>query len=76
MTTQVATLLPVRSLSDLQQEWRVLAFRPNGSGAWVWHLPPDDVRLLATMRREELLISAHRRDADGTRLLAKVRSRK
>jgi hypothetical protein len=74
--TQVSTFTPIRQLSDLTQEWGVLAFRPNGSGAWLWHLPPEDVRLLATMRSDALIVSAHRRDGDGTRLLAKLKERR
>ncbi len=76
MTTQVSTLLPVRELSDLKQEWRVLAFRPNGSGSWQWYLSPTEIKVLDTLRRDGMLVSAHRRDGDGTRLLAKVRGKK
>jgi len=74
--TQVSTFMPARQISDLTREWRVLAFRPNGSGAWQWNLPLEEVRVLATMRSDGLIVSAHRRDGDGTRLLAKLKERR
>ena len=74
-TTQVTTLWPVSSLTELRHEWRILAFRPNGSGAWQWSIGPDDVRALQPLVRDGSLITAHRRDGDGTRLVAKVAGR-
>lgn len=70
-------MLPAFQLTDLgSHEWRVLAFRPNGSGAWVWNITPVEVRVLGTMRNDGLIVSAHRRDGDGTRLLAKLKERR
>ncbi len=74
-TTQVSTLWPVSSLTELKHEWRVLAFRPNGSGAWHWNIGPDAVRAHQQLVREGSLITAHRRDGDVTRLVAKVAGR-
>lgn len=75
MTVQVTTMFPVTRLSDLTQEWRVIAFRPNGDGEWRWYLDPLETRSAKTMIADRTLISAQRRDRDGTRLLAKVRGK-
>lgn len=76
MTTQICTLLPVSNLSDLKHEWRVMAFRPNGSGFWDWNINLLDVSSFHSMLRDGLIVSVQRRDPDGTRLLAKVKGRK
>lgn len=74
-TKQVSTLVPVSSLTELGHEWRILAFRPNGAGSWQWTIGPDDIRTLQPLVREGTLITAHRRDGDGTRIVAKVAGR-
>ena len=74
---QVSTMWPASKLTDLgAHEWRVLAFRPNGSGKWEWNITPLEVRVLDTMRKDGMIVSAHRRDGDGTRLLAKLKDRR
>lgn len=76
MTEQVTTMLPVTSLPQLGLEWRVLAFRPNNSGVWNWNINSLEVQVYQKMVSDGLIVAAHRRDADGTRLLAKVKKRK
>jgi hypothetical protein len=74
---QVTTMWPVSKLTDLSpSEWRVLAFRANGSGVWHWYIDPSEMHVLSAMRKDEVLVSAHRRDGDGTRLLGKLKDRK
>ena len=74
---QVTTMWPVSQLTDLSpSEWRVLAFRPNGSGVWHWYIDPSERHVLSAMGKNEVLGSAHRRDGDGTRLLAKLKDRR
>lgn len=75
MTTQVSTLQPVKQLLDLTHEWRVVAFRPRGDGAWDWHLDRLEVLAFKKMVDDGLIVSAHRRDGDGTRLLAKLKGK-
>lgn len=75
-STQVSTLLPVSALTQLGHDWRILAFRPNGAGAWQWHIEPADVRALQGLVKDGTIITAHRRDGDGTRIVAKVAGRK
>lgn len=75
MTVQVTTMFPVTKLSELGREWRVIAFRPNGDGEWRWYLDPLETRSARTMIADRTIISAQRRDRDGTRLLAKVRGK-
>ena len=75
MTVQVTTMFPVTKLSELNLEWRVIAFRPNGDGEWRWYLDPIETRAVKSMISDRTIISAHRRDRDGTRLLAKVRNK-
>lgn len=72
MTTQVSTMQGISSLTELKSEWRVLAFRPNGAGAWQWHINGFDIAALQPLVRDGSVITAHRRDGDGTRLVAKV----
>lgn len=76
MVTQVSTLMPVASLSELKEEWRVLAFRPNGHGEWRWYVKLPERGVLQKMISDNIVICAHRRDGDGTRMLAKVKARK
>lgn len=75
MTQQVSTLMPVRSLADLKYEWGIMAFRPNGHGEWRWYLQPDEIRTYTTMVSEGFVVSAHRRDGDGTRIVAKLKGK-
>jgi hypothetical protein len=74
---QVTTMWPVSKLTDLSpSEWRVLAFRANGLGVWHWYIDPSEMHVLNAMRKDDVLVSAHRRDGDGTRLLGKLKERK
>ena len=75
-TVQVNTLQSVSSLTELGHDWRILAFRPNGSGAWQWAIEPSDARALQGLVKDGTIITAHRRDGDGTRIVAKVAGRK
>lgn len=75
MVTQVSTLVPTKSLSALGHEWRVLAFRPNGQGEWRWYITPLERDTLQKMITDKTIITAHRRDGDGTRLLGKVKGK-
>lgn len=64
-----------QSITDLGQEWRVVAFRPNRSGTWFWHLKRDDQLILRDAVSGGDIVTVHRRDEDGTRLLAKMAAR-
>jgi len=72
MTTQISTLWPVGGLSDLNYEWKVLAFRPNGHGEWRWYIKGTELHVLASMKSDGLVVTTQRRDGDGTRLLGKM----
>lgn len=63
------------SMGDLCQEWRVVAFRPNRSGTWYWELKRDEQMMLRDAVSNGEVVTVHRRDADGTRLLAKMAAR-
>jgi hypothetical protein len=76
MTTKITTTLPIGSLLDLQYEWKVIAFRDNGEGEWRWNIEPMEVRTFKQMVEEGHIVSVHRRDSDGTRLLARLRSKR
>jgi hypothetical protein len=67
--------MPIGSLLDLKHEWKVIAFRKNGEGDWHWNIEPMEVRTFKDMVTSGHIVSVHRRDADGTRMLAKVRGR-
>ena len=75
MSSKVNTILPVGSLLDLKQEWKVVAFRKNGEGDWHWSIDPSEIRTFRDMIDAGNIISVHRRDSDGTRMLAKVKGR-
>lgn len=75
MVNQVTTMTPVSLLADLKHEWRVIAFRPNNLGEWRWYITPLEREAYTSMVQNKIIISAHRRDRDGTRLLAKVRGK-
>lgn len=63
------------SMADLCQEWRVVAFRPNRSGTWYWELKRDEQMMLRDAVSGGEVVTVHRRDEDGTRLLAKMAAR-
>jgi len=74
MSAQVATVLPIGSLLDLKHDWKVIAFRKNGEGNWHWNIDPMEVRTFKDMVDCGHIISVHRRDEDGTRIIARLRS--
>jgi hypothetical protein len=75
MSSKVNTILPIGSLLDLKHEWKVVAFRKNGEADWHWNIDRAEVRSFKDMVTSGHIVSVHRRDADGTRMLAKVRGR-
>lgn len=75
MTTQVSTLQPVKQLLLLTHEWRVIAFRPRDDGTWQWNIDRLEVPTYKKMVEEGVIVSVHRRDADGTRLLVKLKGK-
>ncbi len=76
MSNKVTAMASIGSLLDLKHEWRVIAFRPNNEGEWRWNIDPVEVRTFREMVDAGNIVSVHRRDPDGTRLLAHVRGGK
>jgi len=76
MSNRITVVMPVASLLDLKYEWRVIAFRPTAEGDWRWNIEPAEIRTFREMVDAGNIVSVHRRDPDGTRLLARLRSRK
>jgi hypothetical protein len=76
MSNRITAVMPVGSLLDLKYEWRVIAFRPNNEGEWRWNIEPTEIRTFREMVDAGNIVSVHRRDSDGTRLLAQLRRQK
>lgn len=75
MSNKVTTMVPVDRLTDLGHDWRVIAFRPDGSPTWNWNINFEEVRIFQQSVRDMIVTTAQRRDPDGTRLLARLASK-
>lgn len=69
---RITTMETINAIDQISHEWRVVAFRPNGDGAWDWNINPIEARVVRDMTSGGELICTQRRDADGTRLLVKL----
>jgi hypothetical protein len=75
MNSKINTIIPVDNLLDLKHEWKVVAFRRNGEGNWHWNIGLMEIGSFKEKITSGHIVSVHRRDADGTRMLAKLRGR-